>query len=103
MLDIVRCGNGKRHVQDAKENSCEILCDVQRWRMDLKTYMAGLMPSERQKLAKKLKTTPDYLRHQIGGGHRRASASLAKSIESATGGAVNRHDLRPDIFDRAPA
>lgn len=65
--------------------------------------MAKLSAAERQKLAAKLKTTPDYLMHQIGGGHRRASAEMAKRIHDATGGAVPKHELRPDIFDRVAA
>lgn len=32
----------------------------------------------------------------------RVTAERAKQIEEATGGAVTRHELRPDIFD-APA
>lgn len=31
------------------------------------------------------------------------SAEMAKKIDEATGGAVSRHDLRPDIFGAAPA
>lgn len=76
---------------------------MQRLDMDLKTYMSNLSATERLKLAKKLKTTSDYLMHQIGGGHRRASAEMAKRIEEATGGVVTRHELRSDIFDRTPA
>lgn len=76
---------------------------MQRLGMDLKTYMINLSAADRLRLAKKLKTSPDYLMHQIGGGHRRASAEMAKRIEDATGGGVTRHELRPDIFDRAAA
>lgn len=76
---------------------------MQRLSMDLKSYMAELSVEDRLKLAKKLKTTPDYLMHQIGGGHRRASLEMARRIEDATGGKVRRHELRPDIFDWAAA
>jgi len=31
------------------------------------------------------------------------SAEMAKKLDEATGGAVSRHDLRPDIYGPAPA
>jgi DNA-binding transcriptional regulator YdaS (Cro superfamily) len=36
-------------------------------------------------------------------GSRMASVRMAKAIEKATGGAVTRHDLRPDIYDAPTA
>ena len=67
--------------------------------MDIKTYFSDLPVARREAIAAELDTTVEYLMLQIGGGHRRASAELAKRIEVATNGAVTRHDLRPDIFD----
>ncbi len=43
-------------------------------------------------------TSVGYL-YLVAGGHRRASAELAKRIEQASSAKVTRHDLRPDIFD----
>jgi DNA-binding transcriptional regulator YdaS (Cro superfamily) len=40
--------------------------------------------------------------YMIAKGHKTASAKLANRIEQATGGAVTRHDLRPDVFGPAP-
>lgn len=42
---------------------------------------------------------------QVASGWRgkRASHVLAIAIERATGGAVTRHDLRPDVFGPAPS
>ena len=37
--------------------------------------------------------------YMIALGHKRPSWKLAGAIEQATGAAVTRHDLRPDIFD----
>lgn len=34
---------------------------------------------------------------------RTISAEMALRVEAATGGAVNRHDLRPDLFGPRPA
>ncbi len=40
--------------------------------------------------------------HQMLRGRRAVSARLCLPIERATGGAVTRYDLRPDIFGEAP-
>jgi DNA-binding transcriptional regulator YdaS (Cro superfamily) len=40
--------------------------------------------------------------YMIAGGHKKPSAILAGAIADATGGAVTRQDLRPDVFG-APA
>lgn len=36
--------------------------------------------------------------YMIAGGHKKPSALLAGQIADATGGAVSRQDLRPDVF-----
>jgi DNA-binding transcriptional regulator YdaS (Cro superfamily) len=68
--------------------------------MDLKTYISDM--AIRRGLAADCGTTPDYL-WQVATGWRgrRASVDLVKRIEAATGAAVTRHDLRPDIFGPA--
>ena len=40
--------------------------------------------------------------HQMQHGTRKVSPRLCLPIERATGGAVTRYDLRPDIFGEAP-
>lgn len=51
----------------------------------------------RNALAEAVESVPAYL-SQIAHGHRKASPKLALAIERATGGAVSRHELRPDIY-----
>lgn len=65
------------------------------------SYMSALSIPDRAKFAAKVGTTVDYLMHQVGGGHRRASPELAKRIEKLTQGKVSRRDLRPDIYEAA--
>lgn len=40
---------------------------------------------------------------RIAKGERQVSAELAVKIETATGGKITRHDLRPDLFAKAVA
>lgn len=40
--------------------------------------------------------------YMIAGGHKKPSALLAGQIADATGGAVTRQDLRPDVFGPVP-
>lgn len=63
----------------------------------LKKFWKTLGPGERDAIAAKAGTTTEYLRQVLACG-RRCSASMAKSIESATEGKVSRKALRPDIF-----
>lgn len=53
-------------------------------------------------IARKAECSPGTL-YMIAKGHKTASPKLANRIEKATGGAVSRHDLRPDVFGPAPA
>jgi DNA-binding transcriptional regulator YdaS (Cro superfamily) len=65
--------------------------------MDFAQYIRISNPRERQRLARTCGTTVAYL-YQIAGHHRRAGVPLAMKLETATGGAVCRCTLRPDIF-----
>lgn len=65
--------------------------------MQLAHYMRIARPRERERLARDCGTTVGYL-YQIAGGHRRAGVRLALRLEQATGGAVCRCRLRPDLF-----
>jgi len=65
--------------------------------MRLAQYMRAGGPGGRERLARASGTTVGYL-YQIAGGHRRAGAPLALRLEAATGGAVCRCRLRPDLF-----
>lgn len=66
--------------------------------MKLSEFMAEASAERREEVAQKAETTVAYL-YQLAGGHRAASALLARRIENATDGEVTRADLRPDIFD----
>lgn len=69
--------------------------------MNLKTFLKGASPSERERLAVEAGTSVAYL-VQIAGGWSKASAQLTLRLEKATGGAVHRSDLRPDIYPPEP-
>ena len=66
--------------------------------MNFKTYYESLDAAARDKLATAVNSKVVYL-SQIAYGHRNPSHSLAKAIEKATKKAVQKHELRPDIFD----
>ena len=64
--------------------------------MDLKTYFAdsGVSQSE---LASRIGVSPSLISQWLSG-HRPIAAEQVIPIERATGGAVKRHELRPDIY-----
>lgn len=53
--------------------------------------------TSRQAFADRIGVDLSYL-SRLMSGKRRASWQLAGAIEEASGGAVTRHDLRPDIY-----
>lgn len=53
-------------------------------------------------LAKRLGVTPGAVNQWLKG-RRPVPAERCRAIESLTGGAVTRYDLRPDVFGTAPA
>ncbi|WP_417883595.1 hypothetical protein [Vibrio rumoiensis] len=60
-------------------------------------YWQSLSPEEKEQLAKSTGTTVSYLRHVATGFHK-AGAKLASKLHEATGGKVNKAELRPDYF-----
>ncbi|MDH0291419.1 helix-turn-helix domain-containing protein [Pseudomonas sp. GD04087] len=64
--------------------------------MDLPTYVQGLPRGGKKRLAIFLGVAPSYLSRLISG-DRSITAERAIKVEQATGGAVTRFELRPDI------
>ena len=69
--------------------------------MDISTYLdkAGLTQEE---FARRLRVSPGLVWQWIDG-RTRVTPERAKQIERKTEGAIKRHDLRPDIWEREPA
>lgn len=67
--------------------------------MDLLTYIADM--DRRRDLAAAVSASPDYL-WQVATDRRKASTSLATSIEAETRGVVTRASLRPDVWGPVP-
>jgi DNA-binding transcriptional regulator YdaS (Cro superfamily) len=65
--------------------------------MNIKTFVRSTEKLERERIAALAGTTDAYF-HQLAGGHRRPSASLCKRLEVASGGLLNKEQLRPDIY-----
>lgn len=68
--------------------------------MKEKSWFQQLSAAEKRAMAKKLKTSVDWL-YQISGGFGTPSAKLAKAIHDYSKGAWPKHSLRPDIFGSA--
>lgn len=70
--------------------------------MNLHDYISA--SGRRLALAASIGTSPAYLWQMASGWRgRRVPAERCLAIEQATGGAVTRYELRPDIFGQAPA
>jgi len=67
--------------------------------MDLKTYLETTSQSE---LAAALGVTQGTVSHWLNG-RARIPAERVLAIETATGGKVTRHELRPDLYPVEPA
>lgn len=65
----------------------------------MKTYWDSLSKSEQIELAKRVQSSPGYLR-LIFNGYKKAGYLLAQCIEKETKGAVTRTSLRPDIYPK---
>ncbi|CDG54539.1 MULTISPECIES: hypothetical protein [Halomonadaceae] len=62
-----------------------------------RSYWKSLSVSQRESIALSAGTTAEYLR-QVLVYERQPSADMAKRLEEATGGALTRRTLRPDLF-----
>lgn len=62
-----------------------------------KKYWRQLPDDQKKSMAKKLKTSTEYLRLVITG-HKVPGAALARNLHDLTKGEVDKHQLRPDIF-----
>ncbi|WP_301585067.1 hypothetical protein [Halomonas alkaliantarctica] len=60
-------------------------------------FWKSLTISQREKIAGAAGTSAEYLR-QVLVYERQPSADMAKRLEEATGGALTRRSLRPDLF-----
>ena len=67
----------------------------------LRTNLATMPPAEQADYANRAGTTIGYLRKAMSKGQR-FDGALARRLDEESGGAVSRHDLRPDIFGPAP-
>ena len=62
-----------------------------------KMYWRQLPDDQKKAMAKKLKTSTEYLRLVITG-HKVPGAALARNLHDFTKGEIDKHQLRPDIF-----
>lgn len=63
----------------------------------IKNYWDALTKPEQNALAKKVGSSSGYLR-LVFNGYKKAGFSLAQRLEEETAGAVNKSQLRPDIY-----
>lgn len=66
--------------------------------MNLRTFIASGRMTQTE-LARAVGVSPGMVWQWINQ-YRRIAAEKVLAIEAATGGAVTRHDLRPDIYPR---
>lgn len=67
----------------------------------LRTYLATLPPLDQAAYAIRSGTTIGYLRKALST-KPRLDGALARRLDEESGGAVSRHDLRPDVFGEVP-
>ncbi|MEN5115872.1 hypothetical protein ABE488_00845 [Luteimonas sp. TWI662] len=67
----------------------------------LRKYLATLSPDDQAAYAERAGTTIGYLRKALSK-RQRFDGALARRLDEESGGAVCRHDLRPDVFGPAP-
>lgn len=68
--------------------------------MDINHWWNSTDKPERQRIASECGVRPVYL-YQLAIGFRRPSPQLARALEQATGGALRKEALRPDVFGDA--
>lgn len=64
--------------------------------MDLKTYLGGLAPDQREEMAARCGTSVGHLKN-IAYGYKPCGEALAIAIDRESGGQVRCEDLRPDV------
>ncbi|NOI20846.1 helix-turn-helix domain-containing protein [Vibrio coralliilyticus] len=62
-----------------------------------KLYWRQLSDIQKELLAERLQTSTEYLRLVVTG-HKKPGAAFAKKLHDVTKGAIDKHQLRPDIF-----
>lgn len=67
----------------------------------LRIYLSTLPTDQKAAYAVRAGTTIGYLRKAMSKGQR-FDGALARRLDEESGGAVSRHDLRPDVFGAAP-
>ena len=70
--------------------------------MDCRTFLRSTDSDDRERVAKRARTTVAYLK-QIAGGHSRPSADMALRLEAASDGRMTREELLPEFFVRPTA
>jgi len=63
----------------------------------LRNYLNSLPPTEQADFARRSGTTVGYLRKALSV-KPRFDAALVRRLHEESGGAVSRHELRPDVF-----
>lgn len=66
----------------------------------MKKYWDSLSKEQQDSLALEVGSTTGYLR-LIFNSYKKAGFSLVKKIDEVTAGAVNKSELRPDIYPKA--
>ncbi len=64
----------------------------------LRTYLSTLTPEAQADYARRAGTSIGYLRKAMSKGQK-FDGALARKLDEESSGAVQRHDLRSDIFD----
>jgi len=68
----------------------------------LHQYLMSMPLPEREAYARRAGTTLNYLKKALSVGHQ-FNGVTARRLDEASGGAVSRHELRPDIFGPPPS
>ena len=66
--------------------------------MNFKKYWQAMSAKEKVAVARKLRTTVEYVGH-IAHGHSKAGAKILANIEFATDNHITVADLRPDLLE----
>ncbi len=85
-----------RYITLTVHNFVVILCTCEVHNM-IKNYWKSLNAKSKRELAKRLDTSPGYLRQVFLYG-KPVGAKLARDLEFATNGDVTAVELRPDLF-----